>query len=121
MIFVCLLHRNKKWSGSRLIELAKGCRKLKTLILSDCQEVSDADIGELFTYCTQLTCLDIRNCQRFSGECLETGVTAALRRLYIDDCHMVRSLYKKLVFVLFLDKYLIPKVLFIKNDHCFSS
>ena len=43
------------------MELAKGCRKLKTLILSFCHEVMDGDIGELFTYCTQLTCLDIRD------------------------------------------------------------
>ena len=75
-----------EFSGLSLIELAKGCRKLKTLILFNCDEVIDADIGELFTYCTQLTCLHLRDCLQFSGKCLETGVTAALRRLFIEEC-----------------------------------
>ena len=90
MVFVCLQHSFCNLSGSSLIELAKGCCKLKTLILSHCHEVRDADIATLFTYCTQLTCLHIRNCQRFSGECLKTGGTVALRRLYIQDNFVVR-------------------------------
>ena len=70
-------------SGWSLVELAKGCRKLKTLILFNCHSVIDFHLSQMFTFCTQLTCLDIRNCQLFSGRCLEMGVTAALRRLYI--------------------------------------
>ena len=72
------------WS---LIELTKGCRKLKTLCLISCNRVTDDHICSLFTYCTQLTCLHLCDYLQFSGKCLETGGTAALRRLYIQECH----------------------------------
>ena len=90
VVSVCLTHSYYHLKGSSLIELANGCSKLKTLILFNCNEVTDADIATLFTYCTQLTCLHIRNCQRFSGKCLETSGTATLRRLFIQDNFVVR-------------------------------
>ena len=77
-------------SDSSLIEVAKGCRKLKTLILRYCDSVSEAALAEVFTYCTQLTCLHIHLCEGISGQCLEAGGTAALRRLFIESCAEVR-------------------------------
>ena len=78
-------------SDSSLIEVAKGCRKLKTLILRSCISVSDAALAELFTYCTQLSCLELLCCDQITGKCLEAGGTVALRRLYIQACSQVRT------------------------------
>ena len=84
-----LLLNRIRLSDSSLIEVAKGCRKLKTLRLRYCTSVSDAALAQLFTFCTQLSCLDLFCCNQITGKCLEAGGTVALRRLYIQDCTQV--------------------------------
>ena len=78
-------------SNSKLIEVAKGCCKLTTLILKYCECLNDTALAKLFTYCTQLAYLDIDSCDLITGKCLEKGGTAALRRLYIQDWRIVRK------------------------------
>ena len=77
-------------SESSLLEVAQGCPKLHTLILSYSKGVSDAGIAHLFTYCTQLTHLDLTNCEQITGKCLEDGGGGTLKRLYLDGCPRVR-------------------------------
>ena len=86
-----MLHSYSRLSDSSLIGVAKGCRKLKTLILNKCTNVSDAAIAQLFAYCTQLNCLDLFFCGHITGKCLEAGGTVALRRLFIENCSRVRK------------------------------
>ena len=78
-------------SDSSLVEVSKGCRKLRTLKLNNCKKLSDAALAQMFTYCTQLAHLDVDNCKQITGKCLEAGGPAALRRLCIQYCSQVRK------------------------------
>ena len=86
-----MFHSNWNLNNSMLIEVARGCSKLTTLVLKHCARVNDRTLAQLFTYCTQLAYLDIDTCDLITGKCLETGGTAALRRLYIQYCGKVRK------------------------------
>ena len=88
MIFIC--DSRLDFNKPSLLKVAKGCRKLHTLILNKCCGIYDVLVGQMFTYCTQLVHLDLASSSLINGECLETGGPTALRRLNLNGCDNVR-------------------------------
>ena len=88
-LFIYNISSYQEFKISSLLDVAKGCRKLHTLKLRDSWDINDDVVGQLFAYCPQLVHLELGLCNRFTGKCLETGGTSALRRLYLSGCQSV--------------------------------
>ncbi|CAG8491662.1 316_t:CDS:2, partial [Acaulospora colombiana] len=59
---------NSKVTDAGICQVVKGCKRLKKIKLSNCDEITDKSLASVSEYCKNLSFLDVKSCPRFTDK-----------------------------------------------------